>query len=621
MYLKYLTVKDKDGFVIRHVDFKVGVNIIKGDTTSADKKSNTNSIGKTTLLRAIDFCLAGKWQSLVYDQELKNTKNNTVFDFFTLTSPTFEIFLTDDLKEPKTLGLKISRNLLITIGKKGETKVSVKNFINNEESSDSEYKEKIKEYLFGTNISNPTTRQLIPKFIRASQHQISNIVKYLHPTTPNSEYEILHLFLFDFIDMDLIHKRITKENDLKQKNEQIKSLGSLIETGAQEVNDLRKNQVRELKERYDNYQISKEYERENDLLNLEKERLEKIKLYMSEYYLNIDIWNKRLEDLTEKQSKIDAETISYIYQEAGLYNVQLQKKYEETIAFHQAMLDNELEFINKTILKNKDRISKLQTVYALQSEKYSKLLSELGKNGSLAEYTALNNQINELNREIIESETILNSYQSLLLLQQSLKSELEEMNIQVNEKINNFRRKLIIFNKYFSRFSKDLSENGYLLVVENDKNKHFTLLPRPVDGDSHVGDGQKQSVIIAFDLAYVAFANDPSINIVRPHFFTQDKVEIMNNNVLSRLINLANDVACQFIFPVIKDKLDNIPDFGEENVILTLNYNDKFFDIENYYEKKQTFRNTFIEMSLLSFKAPSQQLIAQNHSLKLKKAS
>ena len=589
MYLKYFTIKDKDGFVIRHIDFKLGVNVIKGDTTGADKKSNTNSIGKTTLLRAIDFCLAGKWQSLVYDQELKTTRNNTVFDFFTVISPTFELFLTSSLREQATSGLKISRTLLINIGKKGESKVIIKNFINGKESTDNEYKEKIKEYLFGTNVSKPTTRQLIPKFIRASQHQISNIVKYLYPTTSNSEYELLHLFLFDFIDMNLIHERIAKENDLKQKTEQIKLLSSLIEKGAQEVNDLRKIQVRELKEKYDNYQISKEYERENDLLNIEKERLGKTKLDISEHYLDIDVWKNRLEDLTKKQNKIDAETISYIYQEAGLYNVQLQKKYEETVSFHRVMLENEVEFINKVLLKNKEEIAKLEIIYTSQSEEYSSLLSKLGKSGSLAEYTALSNQINELNKEIIESEAILNSHQSSLSSQQSLKAELEDMTNQVSEKNNNFRRKLIIFNKYFSKFSKDLCEDGYLLVVENDKNNHFTLLPRPVDGDSNVGDGQKQSVIIAFDLAYVAFANDPSIGITRPHFFTQDKVEIVNNNMLSRLINLANEIECQFIFPVIKDKLDNIPSFDEENVILTLNHDRKFFDIENYNEKKKSF--------------------------------
>lgn len=621
MYLKHLTIKDKDGFVIRHVDFKLGVNVIKGDTTGTDKQSNTNSIGKTTLLRAIDFCLAGKWQSLVYDQELKSTKNNTVFDFFTITSPTFELLLTDSLKKQVTSELKISRTLLITIGKNGDPKVIVKNFIDDEESTDSEYKEKIKEYLFGTNVSRPTTRQLIPKFIRASQHQISNIVRYLYPTTPNAEYELLHLFLFDFIDMDLIHERISKENDLKQKTEQIKSLGSLIETGAQEVNDLRKIQVRELKKKYDNYQISKEYERENDLLNIEKERLEKTKSDISEHYLDIEVWNKRLEDLSEKQNKIDAETISYIYEEAGLYNVQLQKKYEETVSFHRAMLENEVEFISNVILKNKKQIDKLQFIYTSQSEKYSRLLSKLGESGSLAEYTALSNQINELNKEIIESETILNSHQSSLNLQQSLKAELEEMTNQISEKISSFRRKLTVFNKYFSKYSKDLSEDGYLLVIENDRNNHFTLLPRPVDGDSNVGDGQKQSVIIAFDLAYVAFANDPSIRITRPHFFTQDKVEIVNNNMLSHLINLANEVECQFIFPVIKDKLDNIPSFDEDNVVLNLNYNNKFFDIENYNERKQNFTSTLKKMSLLHFETPNRRILGKNYVLILKVAS
>lgn len=587
MYLKYLTIKDQDNAIIRHVDFKIGVNIIEGNTTTENAKSNTNSIGKTTLLRSLDFCLAGKWESLVYDKELKNNRNNTVFDFFHKTSPNFELVLTKSLAKNITSQIKINRILTIEYGKKGEEKVTVKNFINNNEVNDNDFKNQLLLYLFGLKTSLPTFRQLIPKFIRASDYQVSNIVRYLHPTTSNAIYELLHLTLFGFIDMELVNKRIALENDLKQKTEQVKSLKSLVSIGTQEVNDLRLSQLEELQNKYDSYQISKEYERENDQLNLLKDGLEQLKIQINNAYTELEVWKNRLREITSEEQVINIEAVKYMYQEAELYNVNLQKKFEETIQFHQKMLQNEVVYINSAMEKVSKNIQILELTYSEEAEKYSGLLKKLGNSGSLKEYTDLGNQINQLTKEISESEAILNTYNSALEVQLKLRVEIEKLTEELNEAIKEFRVKLKVFNEYFSVFSKMLNKDGYLLVVDEDKNHHFSLSPRPVDGDSHVGDGHKQSIIIAFDLAYVAYANNPTINLMRPHFFTQDKVEIVDSNSLAKLSELAEKVECQFIFPIIKDKLDKLPDFNKENIILTLDENNKFFNIESYYEKKK----------------------------------
>lgn len=587
MYLKYLTIKDQDNAIIRHVDFKIGVNIIEGNTTTENAKSNTNSIGKTTLLRSLDFCLAGKWESLVYDKELKNNRNNTVFDFFQKTSPNFELVLTKSLAKNITSQIKINRILTIEYGKKGEEKVTVKNFINDNEVNDNDFKNQLLLYLFGLKTSLPTFRQLIPKFIRASDYQVSNIVRYLHPTTSNAIYELLHLTLFGFIDMELVNKRIALENDLKQKTEQVKSLKSLVSIGTQEVNDLRLSQLEELQNKYDSYQISKEYERENDQLNLLKDSLEQLKIQINNAYTELEVWKNRLREITSEEQVINIEAVKYMYQEAELYNVNLQKKFEETIQFHQKMLQNEVVYINSAMEKVSKNIQILELTYSEEAEKYSGLLKKLGNSGSLKEYTDLGNQINQLTKEISESEAILNTYNSALEVQLKLRVEIEKLTEELNEAIKEFRVKLKVFNEYFSAFSKMLNKDGYLLAVDEDKNHHFSLSPRPVDGDSHVGDGHKQSIIIAFDLAYVAYANNPTINLMRPHFFTQDKVEIVDSNSLAKLSELAEKVECQFIFPIIKDKLDKLPDFNKENIILTLDENNKFFNIESYYEKKK----------------------------------
>ena len=596
MYLKSMTIKDQDGFVIRHVDFKIGVNIIKGDTTQADNASSTNSIGKTTLLRSIDFCLAGKWQTLVYDKEIKSNRNNTVFDFLKKASPNFELIIAKSLKHRVSSQIKINRILTVGIDNKGKEVVSVKNLVDDNDVSEEELKSQLKAFLFGSNSVTPTFRQLIPKFIRASDYQVSNIVRYLHPTTSNATYEVLHLTLFGFHNMELVNKRIALENDLKQQTIQVSSLKNLVSTGAEEAHDLRASQLANLQQQYDTYQISKEYDRENDQLNLLKESLEQVKAQITNHHLDRNIWESRLQEISSENQHINTETVKYMYQEADLYNVELQKKFEETLIFHQTMLKNEVDYIHSALQRTQDNITKLEHEYNIQADTYNKLLNKLAESGSLAEYTALGNQINTLTKEIAESEAILNSYNSAINAQNTLKAEFEALSSQLEKELKEFRNKLTIFNQYFSEYSKTLSKDGYLLAIETDKNGHFILVPTPVDGDSHVGDGHKQSVIIAFDLAYVAYANNPMVNITAPHFFTQDRVEIIDNNVFSKLIELTETVECQFIFPIIKDKLGIIPSFDENDVILSLDKDNKFFDIENYQEKKSnTLANRLLE--------------------------
>lgn len=144
MYLKSITIKDQDDFVIRHIDFKMGVNIIKGDTTQVNDTSSTNSIGKTTLLRSIDFCLAGKWQTLVNDKELKSNRNNTVFEFFKKVSPNFELIIAKSLQKTSSQ-IKINRIITIVADKKkGKESVSVRNLIDDNETSEYELHKQLK---------------------------------------------------------------------------------------------------------------------------------------------------------------------------------------------------------------------------------------------------------------------------------------------------------------------------------------------------------------------------------------------------------------------------------------------------------------------------------------------
>jgi uncharacterized protein YydD (DUF2326 family) len=63
MFLKSLNISGTAG-EIRHIKFKKGVNLIVDNSESP--KESGNNVGKTTVLRLIDFCLAGDGKNIFH---------------------------------------------------------------------------------------------------------------------------------------------------------------------------------------------------------------------------------------------------------------------------------------------------------------------------------------------------------------------------------------------------------------------------------------------------------------------------------------------------------------------------------------------------------------------------
>ena len=71
MFLKSLIIKT-GSVVIRHILFKKGLNLIV-DNTPETNESSGNNVGKTTVLKLIDFCLGSDGTNIYQDAESKQT--------------------------------------------------------------------------------------------------------------------------------------------------------------------------------------------------------------------------------------------------------------------------------------------------------------------------------------------------------------------------------------------------------------------------------------------------------------------------------------------------------------------------------------------------------------------
>ena len=156
MFLKSLTIHNND-YLIREIPFHKGINLIVDETESAMKTDSGNSVGKTTVLRLIDFCLDGEGKNIYLDPEFK-TVNSKIESFLKRNNIIITLKLVEDIDDENSIEIIIQRNFL-SYGKKVQK-------INGYPYNNEDFSKKLKELIFSSNIEKPTIRQLVSKNIR-----------------------------------------------------------------------------------------------------------------------------------------------------------------------------------------------------------------------------------------------------------------------------------------------------------------------------------------------------------------------------------------------------------------------------------------------------------------------
>ena len=94
MFIKRLIIENKVK-IIRDIEFTSGLNLILDDTPSDDSKSTGNNVGKTTVLKLIDFCLGANSNIIYTDTENKKDIYTLVKDFLVDEQITITLILTE----------------------------------------------------------------------------------------------------------------------------------------------------------------------------------------------------------------------------------------------------------------------------------------------------------------------------------------------------------------------------------------------------------------------------------------------------------------------------------------------------------------------------------------------
>lgn len=564
MFIKQLKIESKNG-LIRNILFQKGANLILDYTEQANKTKSGNNVGKTTVLKLIDFCLGGKAKSIYIDPEFK-TSNKEVETFLINQKVIITLILVDDLYDTKEQ-INIQRNFLSRSEKIQQ--------VNNENiRDDKKFQAKLKELIFKSTKEKPTFRQIIAKNIRDDENRIKNTLKVLHPTTTHEEYEALYLFWLG-IDLDT--------NERKQKLLSLKKIEENLQKKLKKENNLPQikqslividNAIKDLELKKDIFSVNPNYKNEIEKLNQIKMNLNMLSTNLSRLELRKNLILESQNEVEKNSININTKKVKELYQSAKKLIPDLQKSFEDILAFHNSMINEKIRYITSELPEIEQQIKQLKSKINENIQKEKKLSKSIIKSDLNQEYQEI---ITELTKLYEQKGTFLEQqrmWEDSIERLNKINEELEVINKGIENIDELIQERITKFNEFFSEISYKLYNERFILSSQkNDRGIELTI--QSLSG--RLGTGKKKGEIFAFDLAYIKFADE--LNIECLHFVLLDQIENVHDNQISNLLlEIIAQTNGQYILPVLKDKLPNDIDFKKYE-ILSLSQDEKLFKI------------------------------------------
>lgn len=576
MFLKSLIIK-KENENIRNIKFHKGLNLIIDETPSDDTKATGNNIGKTTVLKLIDFCLGAK-QSIIYsDTETKKEEYKLVKEFLQDNNVVIILTLVENLDDENSKKIVIERNFLS--GKKAVR------LINGEYIKDKDFEKTLLSYIFPSHkAEKPTFRQIISHNIRYKDENINNTLKTLNSFSSDAEYETLYLFLLG-CNFDQGAKKQEILAKIKQEKIYKDRLEKKQTKNAYEVAlSILENEIEELENKKNSLNINPNFEQDLERLNQVKYFINRESSKVTNLKIRRDLINDSKNEILENKSDIDLKQLRAIYEQATDKIDSLQKTFDDLVHYHNNMVLKKVKFITEELPDLEKQIDTVEINIKKLLEEEKSLTEKIAKSDSFSQLEEIIATINEKYRKKGEYENIISQ---LTEAEENLEQYNNELNV-LDKKLfsdefeENLKKQINIFNRYFSTVSNELYGERYALKYDKIINKNGQQLFKFSSFNTNLSSGKKQGEILCFDLAYTIFADEQ--NIPTLHFLLNDKKELMHDNQLIKVAEFLQDRDIQLVISILKDKLPNELN-KDKYFIVKLSQNNKLFKIENNNEE------------------------------------
>jgi uncharacterized protein YydD (DUF2326 family) len=562
VFLKCLTIQNNNR-IIRQIPFHKGINLIVDETRPDSKTESGNSVGKTTVLRLIDFCLDGNGKNIYTDSEFR-TSNTKIENFLKQNNIIVKLDLVNDIDDVNSKKVSIERNFL-NYGKKIQR-------INGEKKSNDEFSGSLKESIFHTSSDKPTFKQLKSKNIRDEKNKLVQTIRVLDSFTTDVAYEALHLFWFG-IDVDLSKDKLVRDRNLEDKLQSRLRRDSNLSQIKQSLIIVDK-EIEKLNERRRTFNLNEDYEADLKGLSFTKSEINTTSNRLSHLEMRVELIEESKEDLEKNSANIDVKKIEVLYKKAKALVPEIQKTFEETLKFHNDMISQKLKFIVEDLPQLHLDISSEHDALNALLEKEREISEKLGQSSTVEELESVVSDLNVYHERKGSLEEQKKLWEKTISNLKSIEGKLALINDKIDAKGDLIQQRITEFNSYFSDISSRLDGVHSLLSADKVDDVYKFAIGN-IDGNP--GTGGKKSQMASFDLSYIKFADEKNIPCL--HFVLQDQIENVHANQITNLLtNIVDEVNCQYILPVLRDKLPQNIDVQKMEVI-SLSQSEKLFKI------------------------------------------
>lgn len=578
MYLKRLTIETPEK-TIRDMEFYSGLNLIIDDTKDISTKTTGNNVGKTTVLKLIDFCLGADSKIIYTDTENKKNTYDVVKKFLIDEQVIITLLLVEDINNSNSKTVEVKRNFL-------SRKKAIRR-INDKDVLEKDFEDELEKIILSeVNVQKPSFRQIISHNIRYKDESINKTLKTLDKFTSDVEYETLYLYILGCTDDDGAEKqaltaRISQEQNFKDRLEKNQS-----KTAYEIALGIIDDEIDALNRKKETFNLNESLEQDLEELNLVKYNINKISSLISKMEIRKNLIEEAQKELENNISSIDMQQLKVLYQEVTLNIQGIHRSFEELVAYHNKMILEKVKFISQDL---PDLESKLEEA----RKDLNNLLSEEKR---LSEKISKGNTFDELEKviaELNEKYRIKGEYESTIAQIAEVEENINNLNIQIDEIDNilfsdafedKLKNQIKKFNRFFSSVSQELYDESYALTYEKAKNKKTGKMVYKFNSfNANMSSGKKQGEILCFDLAYLLFAESEKIPSLR--FLLNDKKELMHDHQLIKVAEYVKNRNMQLVISILKDKL---PEKVLENahVVVELSQEEKLFKIEQSMEEQ-----------------------------------
>ena len=560
----------------KNIEFNENFNAIVAFIES-DKKEDTHNLGKTSLIRVIDFLLLSS-----FDKNTDKLLGNDIFigqEFY------------GELK------LNNGKYLLIKRSINTPTKISFK--LNDSKLNDFELdidwdeeltlkkaKARLNDYLDFNILPNWDYRKSITYFLRSQQDYL-DVFKLNKFKGKHKDWKP---FVFDLLGFDgkLILEKLEIEEEIDTLKGKVKTLKleAQIDTSEKDrlegLLEIKKNELFEVRTLIDRFNFFKE-----DILT-NKKLVEEIDVQLQafntdRYRISYEI-NKIESSLSDIIDDIDNKTISDLFEEVNLYYPQqLKKEYNDLISFQKSLTIERKKYLLETLTELKGEYSDLNSKIRVIENQKGELLSLLTQKDSYQKFKEYQKKTVSLEVEVERIDDKIQAIDNSLIIENDIAEKKESItNYILALKDALSERKHSNINKIFNSIIKEILDTNALisLKLNNHGNIEFNAdYQNKVDflnTSESQGTTYKKLLCVAFDLSLLVNFSDKSFY----KFVYHDGVlEGLDDRIKIRYIKLVKELCekydLQYIVTLIDSDLPkDMPNLIEENDIC-LRLNDK----------------------------------------------